>query len=74
MRVTEAVKPVTRRFGFLVVRISDKGVEIKTYRKKRWRMVHWSEVAKIAFRLTPPKKPGWTAKEWDNILKTMGVK
>ncbi len=72
---TLARKPVVRRFGRLVVRISEDWLEIRGYRKRRWLKLSWLDVAKLAAeRSLPEKKRNWTEDEWYDVLKTIGAR
>lgn len=42
---SQSRKPVVRRYGRLIVRLTAAGIELRGYRKKKWRAVTWNEVA-----------------------------
>ena len=76
MSLTELRKerPVIRKVGCLVVKLTRDGVAIRGRRKRKSYFVPYAELARLATRLDPPSKPGWTEKQWSDPLKTMGVK
>lgn len=47
-RLTKFRKPITRRVGRLVVRMTEGGVCYRPYRGRKWRMVTWAQVASLA--------------------------
>lgn len=53
MSVTRPKKPVVRRYGRLFVRLDDKGLSIRGYRKKNWRWVSWSDVGWLCMTRGP---------------------
>jgi hypothetical protein len=73
-KIAEPAKAVTRRFGALVVRIDRQGVSVRGYRRRRWYLLPWADVANAAARKHPPAGRGWTEKQWANVLKTIGAK
>lgn len=46
-------KPITRRIGKLIVRITDEGIWLRGYRRRSWRKLTWCEVAAIAAEPRP---------------------
>jgi hypothetical protein len=42
---TELRKPLVRRIGSLVVRLTAEGVAIRGFRKKTWRRMSWARLA-----------------------------
>ena len=52
-KLTELDRPVTRRNGRLVVRISKEGVEMRGYRCRTWHPVPWARVACLLDRSQP---------------------
>ena len=67
-------RPVIKRYGLLMVKLTKEGIAIKAYRKRKWRAVTWAELARFICTKNPPPAPGWTVDEWDNVLRTMGAK
>lgn len=47
-RLTELRRPLTRRIGSLVVRISADGIELRGRRRRRWRRISWARIACLA--------------------------
>lgn len=45
MVVTKLTRPLDRRIGNLIVRVSDRGVAIRGHRRRRWKFVTWEQVA-----------------------------
>jgi hypothetical protein len=66
-------RPVVRKVGGMVVKLTTDGIAIRGRRRRKSYFVPFSELAKLATRLDPPTKPGWTEKQWADPLKTMGV-
>lgn len=73
-RITALTKPVARRIGRLCVRIEEDGLLLKGYRRRRWHKLTWAAAAKLACKLDPPLPPGWSEKQWQDVLKTIGAK
>lgn len=51
--LTTLKKTILRRIGKLVVKISDDGVEIKGFRRRRWKKVTWEQIASLADESEP---------------------
>lgn len=44
---TTLKKPLIRRIGRLVIRIRDEGLDVRGFRKHKWRHVSWDRVASL---------------------------
>ena len=44
-RITRLSRPVVRRIGRLVFRVTAAGVELRGKHKKKWRSVTWAQIA-----------------------------
>lgn len=71
MALTPLRKPVVRANGRLVVTIDKSGVVLRRRGSRKKYAVPYAEIAKLAARNSPPAKPGWTAKQWENPLETI---
>ncbi len=47
--IHKPVRPLSKRFGDLVVTISAEGIRLRGYRRRRSRLVTWSAVCRLAF-------------------------
>ena len=74
MSIATPRRPVVKRFGLLVVKLSKDGIAIKAYRKRKWRAVTWEQMARFICTKNPPAPPGWSEDEWNNVLRTIGAK
>ena len=52
-RLTPLKRPLVRRIGRLVVRLSEEGLEVKGYRKRKWWPVCWAQLASLAGETLP---------------------
>ena len=71
-KLTKLSKPITRRVGRLVVRITVEGLWYRRYRGRKWRMVTWAQAASLA----GPERPAIRlAEQLDGKreLKAMGA-
>jgi len=46
-KLTELRGPIVRRIGRLVVRIAPEGLQVRGYRKRKWRRVSWLSVGSL---------------------------
>lgn len=71
-RVTELnnKKPLVRQVGAVMVRIESKGISIKGYRRRKWRLIPWENLAGVALHLHPARR-GYTEAEWNKALVTL---
>lgn len=44
-RITRLSRPIARRIGRLVFRVTAAGVELRGKHKKKWRSVTWAQIA-----------------------------
>lgn len=68
----ELRKPITRRIGRLVVRISEQGVELRGYRRRKRRRATWAQIASLADADHPVVQLAENF-EGRRLLETMGV-
>ena len=51
--ITQLKRPLVRRIGRLVVRITAAGVELRGKHRRRWRRASWAQIAGLADRDAP---------------------
>ncbi len=73
-RLTQFNRPIVRRLPNLnlVVRFSEDGISIRTYRRRKWKRVTWSQIASLSDDAQPIIK---SCEEADGrrTLELMGV-
>ena len=73
--ITKLTKPIQRRVADRVVRLTDKGLEIRVYRRRRVVLFTWDQLDEVAFpartgreAFDRPCPRGWTPKPGDHVF------
>ncbi len=73
-KLTTLDRPLIRRIGGsrLIVRISPRGLEIRGYRRRRWRLFTWEQIATLAPESQPVTRQAERA-EGRRLLARLGA-
>lgn len=66
-------KRMIRRHGKLVIELTKEGIGIKGFRRHDWFRVTYADLARFIVEKNPPAG-GLTARQWADVLKTIGAK
>lgn len=67
-------KRVERRIGNLVVELAEDGLIVRGHRKKKRFKAPWELVVSTVVRHAGVTGPGWTEKQWTDVVKTITKK